>query len=294
MGSALGDGSLKVAFISCVLCFAAVAIAQEATDKPDPTTKPVAKLATTPDGVEYGTFGDAPTKPAPAMIILSGNIEDSLAKPNFLKAGKYLAPRGFLCISIDIPNHGKLAEKGYSGLVGWGKRAAEGKDFVVDSNERLKKVIDYLIAEKQIDPAKIVVTGVSRGGFLALRYAAFDKRVKAAVSYAGVTDLRKLKEFEVAANVKSVDDMSLEAHVDALVGRPVLLMIGDRDDRVGTDSAIAFMRKLAAAAQKANVPSEAELRVVSEPRGHSLPPGHELEAARWIYRVVEGRELPTK
>lgn len=275
--------------ILILLLLPALAIAQEAAEKPDPAAKEkVAKLATTPDGVEYGTFGEAPNKPAPVLVILSGNIEDSVAKPSFLKAGRFLTPKGWLCVSIDIPNHGKLAEKGYSGLVGWGKRAAEGKDFVADFNERMKKVIDHLIETKQIDPNKIVVTGTSRGGFLALRYMAFDKRVKAGVSYAGVTDLRKLKEFDVAKDVKSVDGMSLEAHVDGLVGRPVLLMIGDRDERVGTDSAINFMRKLAAAAQKANVPSEAELRVVSEPRGHSLPPGHEQEAAQWILRVADG------
>lgn len=290
---------MKFASIICWLCLAAlpaVAIAQEAVDgKPEPTTAKVkvAKLAVTPDGVEYGTFGDAPTKPAPALIVLSGNIEDSFAKPNFLKAGKYLAPRGWLCISIDLPNHGKFAEKGYSGLVGWGKRAAEDKDFVADFNERLKKVLDHLVEQKQIDSEKIVVTGTSRGGFLAIRYAAFDKRVKAAVGYASVTDLRKLKEFEVAASTKSVDAMNLEAHVDELVGRPVFIMIGDRDDRVSTDSAINFMRKLSAAATKANVPSQAELLVVSEPRGHSLPPNADIIAARWIYRVMEGRELPS-
>src|SRR5688572_8534152 len=95
--------------ILILLLLPALAIAQEATEKPDAAAKEkVAKLATTPDGVEYGTFGEAPNKPAPVMVILSGNIEDSLGKPSFLKAGRFLVPKGWLCVSIDIPNHGKF------------------------------------------------------------------------------------------------------------------------------------------------------------------------------------------
>lgn len=277
--------------MACAL-FLAMLLPTVAAMAQDNANKKVANLATTPDGVEYGTFGDAPAKPAPALVVLSGNIEDSFANPAFLKAGRYLVPKGYLAISVDLPCHGKFETPDYSGLVGWGKLGAEGKDFVAGFNERLKKVLDHLVAQKQIDPEKIVITGTSRGGFLALRYAAFDKRVRAAVSYCGVSDLRRLKEFAVAKDVKSVDDMSLLAHIDELLGRPVFYVIGDRDARVGTDAAVDFMTKLAAAAQKANVPSQTDLHVVSEPRGHPLPVTVDADAARWIFRTIEGRELP--
>ncbi|MGB7160334.1 MAG: alpha/beta fold hydrolase [Tepidisphaeraceae bacterium] len=250
------------------------------------------KLMKTDDGVEFGVWGGTPDKPSPTLILLSGHIVDSFTKSNFLRAGEILVPQGYLCVSIDLPSHGAQAKKGFSGLVGWGKRAAAGEDFVAEFNERMKKVIDHLIEQKMTDPDKIVATGTSRGGFLAVRYAAFDKRVKAAVAYAPVTDLRKLKEFDVAKDVTSVDAMSLDAQIPELVGKPVLIFIGDRDDRVDTDSAIGFARKLSAAAVKAEVPSQVELHVLSEPRGHSLPPGVEVPAARWIYRVLEGKDLP--
>lgn len=247
------------------------------------------KMMKTSDGVEFGVWGGTPDKPSPTLILLSGLIPDSFTKLNFLRAGEILGPKGYLCVSIELPCHGSFAKKGYSNLTGWGKRAAEGDDFVAEFNERMKKVIDYLIEQKMTDPDKIVATGTSRGGFLAVRYAAFDPRVKATVAYAPVTDLRKLKEFEVAKDVASVDAMSLEAHVEELVGKPLLIFIGDRDERVGTDSAIAFARKLSAAAEEANVPSNVELHVKSEPRGHSLPPGVENFAAEWIVKVLEAK-----
>jgi dienelactone hydrolase len=273
--------ALKILFTASL----AVAAAPKADD---------VKMTKTSDGVEFGVWGGTPDKPSPTLILLSGLIPDSFTKANFLRAGEILGPGGYLCVSIELPCHGSQAKKGCSNLVGWGKRAAEGDDFVAEFNARMKKVIDHLIEQKMTDPDKIVATGTSRGGFLALRYAAFDKRVKATVAYAPVTDLRKLKEFEVAKDVKSVDAMSIEVFVPELVGRPVLIFIGDRDDRVGTDSAIAFARKLSEAAQKADVPSQVEIHVMSEPRGHSLPAGVENFAAEWIVKALQEKPPETK
>jgi dienelactone hydrolase len=255
------------------------------------TAVSVAKMST-PDGVEFAILGANPTKPAPTLIILSGVAEDTLLKPSFIQAGRYLAPKGYMCVSIDLPCHGTQETKAAKGLSGWGKRAMAGDDFVAEFNARMTKVLDYLIAQKLADPDKVAVCGTSRGGFLACRFAAHDRRVKCAVGYSPVTDLRKLSEFRNAASVPGIDAMSLKAHVDELVGRPVFIVIGDRDDRVGTDAAIEFARALSAAALKANVPSGVELHVVSEPRANHTTPLHGDEwSAHWIYHVLEHREL---
>lgn len=288
---------LYAAALAAVVAIATVsARAQQAAEEPDakpPAAQPdgakpasVATMRKTPDGVEFGLFGKPPSAPAPLLIILSGNIEDSFAKANFLKAGKQLVPKGYLGVSIDLPCHGTLAQKGLSGLVGWGKRAAAGDDVAVEFNARMSKVVDYLVAEKLADPKRIVATGTSRGGYLAIRYAAHDPRVRCAVAYAPVADLRKLTEYAVAAGTPAVDKMSLPAFVPQLVGRPIWIAIGDRDDRVGTDSVIAFARQLSAAALEKKVPSEVSLHVLSEPRGHSLPAGMDVMSAEWIDKVI--------
>jgi dienelactone hydrolase len=246
----------------------------------------------TADGVEFARLGAAPARPAPTLIILSGVAHDTLAKPSFLQAGRTLAPKGYLCVSIDLPCHGTQETKGKKGLSGWGVRAAANDDFVAEFNVRMSKVLDHLIAQGWSDPNKIAVCGTSRGGFLAMRFAAHDKRVKCAAGYSPVTDLRKLSEFRNAASIPGVDAMSLQSHVSALVGKPIFIVIGDRDDRVSTDAAVAFARALSEAAIKANVPSGVELHVVSEPRAnHTTPSGADKWSARWIYRVLEGREL---
>lgn len=274
-------------FVGCVMSLSSPAFAVR------PTAEDLEPLSA-PTGEDFLVWGNREpgAAPAPTLIILSGNSTDSLVKANFLKAGETLQPLGYLCVSIDLPCHGEFAKKGYSNLTGWGKLATEGTDFVAEFNGRLKNVVDHLIEQGMTDPEKIAVTGTSRGGFMAYRYMAFDKRIKCAVGYSPVTDLRQLKEFAVAADTPGVDAMSVEAYVGQLVGRPIFLMIGDRDERVGTHSAINFMRRLSDAAVKADVPSENMLVVKSEPRGHSTPAGTAELATQWIYRVLEGKDLP--
>jgi dienelactone hydrolase len=258
-----------------------------------PTTQNAVTTKATPDGVEFAFQGPIPVKPAPTLIILSGVAQDTLLKSSFIQAGRFLAPQGYLCVSIDLPCHGTQETKGAKGLSGWAKRAAADDDFVAEFNARMSKVLDYLIAQGWTDPNKITACGTSRGGFLAMRFAAHDKRVKCAVGYSPVTNLRKLSEFRNAASVAGIDAMNLEAHVDKLIGRPIFVVIGDRDDRVSTDAAVQFARSLSAAALKANVPSGAELHVVSEPKANHTTPAHaDKWSARWIYRVLEDRELP--
>jgi dienelactone hydrolase len=251
-------------------------------------------LYSTADGVEFGLWGPSASKPAPTLIVLSGAIADSLTKPSFLHAGELLAREGYLCVSIDLPCHGKFERPDSKGLTGWAKRAAAGDDFVAEFNRRLSSVVDHLIAQGLTDPNKIVVTGTSRGGHLAVRYAAHDKRMKCVVAYAPVADLRELSEFRLMKNSVAPELVSLEAHVAPLIGRPVFVVIGDRDDRVNTDSVIQFARRLSAAARAADVPSNVALHVLSEPRGHSVPHGTDRAAAQWIYKTLEGRELPVR
>ena len=201
---------------------------------------------TTPGGVPFGLWGTVPDEPGPTLINLSLTIADAFS-PSFLEAAAILAepPANYLCVSIDPPCHGSWLYDGIRpGLRGWAELAVAERDFVADFNGRMFEVIEHLIDEQLTDPNRIAVAGTSRGGFLALRYAAFDPRVRCGVGYAPVTDLRQLVEFDVAASVPFVDELSLASHLDPLVGRPVFIVIGDRDARVGTDSAVAVAREL--------------------------------------------------
>lgn len=273
------------------LCLALVSACGLASAKP---TAEQVTLMTTPGGVEFGMWGgpDDHDTAAPTLIVLTGSIMDSFPRAYFLRAGNLLGPRGFRCVAIDLPDHGKQATPGNSGVPAWAKRAEAGDDFVAEFNARMKDVVDFLIDHGLTDPEKIVASGTSRGGFMAIHYTVFDPRVRGCVAYAPATDLRVIdKYFAGVKDAPLLAELDVNRLVPELVGRPMLIFVGDRDDGVGTDTAIGFARKLSTAALKADVPSEMDLHVLSEPRGHSLPADLEIPAARWIYKLIEGKEL---
>ncbi len=217
----------------------------------------------TPDGVEFGMWNRSGNKPAPVLFVLAGTIESTLEKPYFRQCGNELADHGWVCVSIDLPCHGTQATDGEpAGLSGWSQLAAKQHDFVAESNARLSRVLDHLIKSGIADPERIVACGTSRGGFLAIHFAAHDTRVKCVAGFAPVTDLAALSEFRAIADSPFVTRLSLEGQAEALAGRPVWIVIGDQDERAGTERAIAFAQKLTAASREKKLDSRIELSVL--------------------------------
>jgi alpha-beta hydrolase superfamily lysophospholipase len=105
------------------------------------------------------------------------------------------------CASLDLPSHGDYVEQDEpEGIQGWQWRLDRGQNFVEQSNVRIKDMLAYLkeseVLGVQIDTSDIVVTGISRGGFLASHYAATDARVRTIALFSPVTNLSLLTEFE--------------------------------------------------------------------------------------------------
>lgn len=239
----------------------------------------------TPDGIEYGTWGNPDTKPSPTLFMLSGTIDATLGEPYFRQCGNELAKLGYLVVSIDLPCHGAQLIAGEpEGISGWSHRAANNVDFVAVSNARLSRVLDHLIATSLTDPDKVAAGGTSRGGFLAIHFAAHDSRVRCVAGFAPVTELAALREFHDKPDHPLVSQLSLKNHVEKLAGRPVWIIIGDRDERVGTQHAIELANRLSAVAREQDIASNVELHVLSEPRGHTTPEGSPQLAADWIHQ----------
>jgi len=160
--------------------------------------------------------------------------------------------------------------------MGWRHRVDRRQDFVKPFVRRLSSVLSHLIDNGHTDAKRIAACGTSRGGFLAVHFAAADHRVRCVAAFAPVTELTKLREFKGAENNGLAKRLSLVNHVDKLAKRSAWIVIGDQDARVSTDSAIALARRLSAA--KCVV----QLHVMPEPRGHTTPKGAPEMAARWL------------
>lgn len=258
--------------------------------------EPAVELHKTKAGTEFATWGSLPDQPQPTLFILAGTTESTLGSPYFRQCGNQLAEAGYLLVSVDIPCHGKQHRPPEpTGLSGWAYRCEQGDDFVADNNRRLSQVLDELIADGQTNPDYVGVCGTSRGGYLALQFAAHDPRIKGVAAFAPVTDLTVLNEFKSRAKNEMVQSLSMIRNADKLAGRPVWIVIGDRDVRVGTDEAIAVARSITQAGLEKAMQSQVDLHVIAEPKGHTVPAGSTDLASKWfLNRVGTPDNPPTK
>ncbi|MDB5385818.1 MAG: esterase [Planctomycetaceae bacterium] len=246
-----------------------------------------AQVLKTKSGIRYGIWPQKPDKPAPTLFIFGGSIEETLNSPYFRQSGNQLEKHGYLCVGIDLPGHGTEIRAGEpAGIDAWSVRCGKDEDFVAQATERFRAVLDELIELKLSDPARVAVCGTSRGGFMAVQFAASDERIKCVAAFAPVTDLMSLREFHGLKKRELAERLSLKPQAEKLAGRAVWLMIGDVDDRVSTDESIAFCRAVTSASRKQNKASLVDLHVVSEPKGHTTPTGAAELAATWIERQL--------
>jgi pimeloyl-ACP methyl ester carboxylesterase len=206
--------------------------------------KGTVQLLQTPSGVRFGILGQKGAQPAPTLFAFGLDIQSALAEEANV-VGVILARRGFLCVSLDVPCHGADARPGEpGGLSGWRARLEKREDFVSDFVSKSSAVREFLVREGYTDARKIVVAGTSRGGFVALHFAAADPNVRCVVGFAPVTDLLALSEFEGTSHSEAAKALSVASIADKLADRSVWITIGHEDRRVSTDAAIDFTRKV--------------------------------------------------
>ena len=242
-------------------------------------------LENTTSGVEFGVWGEySKNLPKPILFILASTIQETLGNAYFRQCGTRLVnENGWLCVSLDLPYHGKMVKKDIPpGLAGWASAAKNGKDFVNENNMRMREVLGYLIEKGYADTNQIVVCGTSRGGYLAFQFAAFESKVKAVAAFAPVTDLSALREFYGIDKKNIPPFFNLDSKIGSLAGKSVWVVIGDRDDRVDTDKAIQFARKISRYSTASNV----ELNVMVEQKGHTTPKGSVDRAVSWILENI--------
>jgi dienelactone hydrolase len=193
-------------------------------------------------------------------------------------------------VVIEPPCHGEDRKADEpDGLAGWRHRLDRGENVVQLFNAKARAVLDHVMAQGLVDPGRVAICGTSRGGFLAFHFAANEPRIKAAAGFSPVTDLLALAEFKGAAVDGVAEKLTLTHIAPQLIGRPVWLSIGNNDQRVDTDRAIAFSRAIVHASVRQN--KEAKILipvelVIAPSAGHSkIDHAHELLAA-WLMKVM--------
>lgn len=282
--------SIKLAYVSLMSLCMLFAVSGRAQG--EEANMANAKKMMTKGGTAFAMLPPQTSKPAPTLLLFSATVEESLTTEPYCRVGRLLHAQGWNVVSMDLPCHGGDRRAGEpTELAGWAARIAKGEDVVAPFQEQVNDVVEHLVASGVADPARIAVAGTSRGGFLAFQAAAGNPRIRAVAAFAPVTDLIALREFVGQDKNPLVQRLALMNAADKLAGRAAWITIGDHDERVGTDKAVAFAEALKRAAGKNKLEIRVDLHVVPVPGHASLPEWHD-QAAKWLISSLPPNRLP--
>ena len=112
--------------------------------------------------------------PRPTLIAHGGF--DSTLEELYTSAAAPALERGYNCLTFEGPGQGRVIRK-------------QKIPFRYDWEKVITPVVDYALSLKQIDSKQIALMGISMGGYLAARAAAFEHRISACILYNGVYSL---------------------------------------------------------------------------------------------------------
>jgi dienelactone hydrolase len=255
----------------------------------------------------------------PVVIFLHGT---GAKKEDQLALMRTLADRGLAVAAIDARHHGERIRTGtqleqYFDAMLQTYRTGKGHPYLYDTVWDVMRLIDYLQARADVDPKRIGVMGISRGGTEAYLAAAADSRIATVVPIIGVQSFRwaldhdqwrpRVGTFWIAAEsaarsegIAEIDgafvrrfydrvvpgiygDLDAPSVLQLIAPRPMLVINGDSDPR----TPLQGVQESVAAARRAYVAMGADekLGVYLQPNaGHVFTPVAELVMADWFVK----------
>ena len=108
----------------------------------------------------------------PTLIMVGGG--ETYAEDLYFWGGAGAEARGYNALLVDMP--------------GQGATPFEGMHHRFDVEAPMGAVVDYLQGRPEVDPDRIAAYGVSLGGYIVLRSAAFEKRIGACAASTPIVD----------------------------------------------------------------------------------------------------------
>ena len=125
----------------------------------------------------------------PVVIALHGT---GGSKKDMLPMCRQLAERGFIAVAIDGRYHGERStgRGSYEAAILRAWHEPGEHPFFYDTVWDVMRLVDYLQTRSDVDPARIGLTGISKGGIETFLTAAVDTRITASVPFIGVESFR--------------------------------------------------------------------------------------------------------
>ncbi len=263
------------------------------------------------------------SKRRPAVIALHGTGGTKEGMRPWLNE---LAGRGFVAVAIDGRYHGERSGGGkgteaYNRAIVGAWRAGPGEPqehpFYYDTCWDIWRAVDYLQSRADVDPSRIGLVGVSKGGIETWLAGAVDDRIKVAIPAISVQSFRwgldndkwqaRARTIAAAHDVAAKD--LIEPAVNAKVcrtlwdkiipgmtgpydcpsmlrlfaGRPLLILNGSEDPNCPIGGARLAFASAEAAYRDAGAPDKLKI-LVAEGVGHSVTRQQHDAALEWFVR----------
>src|ERR1043165_657406 len=128
----------------------------------------------------------------PVVIVMHGT---GGTKEGVLPWLEKLAGRGFVAVAIDARYHGARTKAGkgtddYNAAITQAWRDQREHPFYYDTVWDAMRLVDYLATRDDVDPQRIGLTGISKGGIETYFTSAVDTRIAVSVPCTGVQSFR--------------------------------------------------------------------------------------------------------
>ncbi len=114
---------------------------------------------------------DESSAPRPTLILQTGF--DGTQEELYCQGAIAAVRRGYNCLTFEGPGQGEVIRE-------------QGIPFRYDWEAVIVPVVDYALSRPEVDPDKVALMGISLGGYLAPRGAAFEPRLAALIADGGV------------------------------------------------------------------------------------------------------------
>jgi dienelactone hydrolase len=258
----------------------------------------------------------------PVVIVLHGTGGTKNDERAWLRR---LVDKGFVAVAIDGRYHGERTKAGkgsaeYDDAILRAWRGSGEHPFLYDTVWDVMRLLDYLETRDDVDPRRIGLTGISKGGIETYFTAAVDPRIAAAVPCIGVQSfLWELdhndwkgrigtiqKAFDAAAKeagVTNADTAFVRKFYDRVVPgiygeydgpamlpliapRPLLMINSDSDNHTPLPSVEECIAAARPAYRAVNAEDHFAVRI-QEKTGHRVTPESEREAIEWFVKWLK-------
>ena len=177
--------------------------------------------------------GAAASGASPCVIMVNG--ADSV-KEEYHNWARQFVRRGLAVLTVDGPGQGEMLRVLPMRPEAW--------------DEPMGACVDALSERGDVDAERIGIWGSSMGGFLALRAAAGEPRLRAAISLGGFYDFRDYRHWPISTQLNVMEDLNVESLSEARayveerctlegaidrIDAPYLVIHGARDDLLGVE-----------------------------------------------------------